>query len=148
MTGSRLLVMACSARKRAQAVCAVDLYDGSSYQVLKKRNVGFFKIPVLILSAKYGLIPATKQIVTYDLKMTPLRAAELSSVKRVTAAAALVRSTPGWPFAEIFCHGGVLYRSVLKSYVTAGVFGRARVHYSGGRIGEQLSQLVAFLESR
>jgi hypothetical protein len=140
--------MACSKRKRARPAPAADLYDGSAYRVLKKRNVGFWRVPVLILSAEHGLISSTRVIAPYDLKMDGDRAAELSENYVVEQARALVRGLPGWPFGMIFCHGGSLYRQVLRGYEEAGVFGKAAVSYSSGAIGEQLAQLVKFFENQ
>lgn len=141
----RLLVMACSKRKRARPAPAVDLYDGSAYRVLKKRNVGFARVPVLILSAEHGLVSSARVIAPYDLKMDADRAAELAEPSAVEQARALVAGLPGAPFARVFCHGGEHYRAVVKKYEAAGVFGGARVAYSRGGIGQQLAQLKMFL---
>lgn len=141
----RLLVVACSRRKRGRSLPAIDLYDGSAYRVLHKRNVGFYRIPVLILSAQHGLISADRVIAPYDLKMDERRSIELSEDYVVAAARALVRSLPGWPFSSVFCHGGSLYRRVFEHYAACGVFGSAEVQYTAGRIGEQLSQLARHL---
>lgn len=147
-SGRRLLVMACSKRKRSHPARAVELYDGSAYRVLRKRNVGFSRVPVLILSAQHGLIPATRVIAPYDLKMDADRALELSESYAIEQARELVRELPGAPFAKVFCHGGAHYRGVVQRYEAAGVFCDARVGYSGGGIGEQLAQLVKFLGGR
>jgi hypothetical protein len=138
--------MACSKRKRARPLPAEKLYDGSAYRVLRKRNVGFNRVPVLILSAQHGLIGSTRVIAPYDLKMNEDRAGELCGDSAVEQARALVAGYPGAPFSRIFCHGGTYYRAVLRLYMKRGVFGHAKIEYSRGKIGEQLSQLVHFLE--
>lgn len=143
---SRLLLMSCSARKRDKPAPAVQLYDGSAYRVLHKRNLD--RIPVLILSAKYGLLSPLEVIEPYDRKMDAARATELCEAKQLRRAASIVKAGDGWPYRHVFCYGGSLYRQVFEAYEKAGVFGKARVEYSEGRIGEQLSQLAGFLKGR
>lgn len=140
---SRLLVMSCSARKRAGSAPAIELYDGSAYRVLRKSAPA--DLPVLILSAEHGLIRARDRLEPYDRKMDEARAEEFQAEDRVERARRLIRKLDGYPFAEVFCHGGGLYRNVVRRYAHEGVFGDAKLRYSEGRIGEQLSQLKKFL---
>lgn len=148
MGGGRLLVMACSARKRDRPLPAINLYDGSAYRVLHKRNTGFARVPVVILSAEHGLILSTRVLSPYDRKMDPERAAQMMTRSARAAAMELIAKMSGAPFSEIFCHGGELYRQVIQYYAAGGVFGDAAVRYSHGAIGVQLSQLARFLSGR
>ena len=76
-----LLIISCSQRKvaTAEALPAIDRYDGPTYRTLRKfRSEQDKKFPnnlrILILSAKYGLIFPETEIHNYDLKMTAERA--------------------------------------------------------------------------
>ncbi len=81
----RLLIMACSQRKRSvpDLLPAIERYNGPQFQILRKylrehpEKIG--SLTVYILSAKFGLIPANRSIPYYDYKMTPERAHELHS---------------------------------------------------------------------
>ena len=70
----RLLVLACSKRKVAAAelLPALDCYDGPAFRVLRKylREHEREALSILVLSAKYGLIPADQPIVPYDCRLT------------------------------------------------------------------------------
>ncbi len=64
------LVIGCSAKKAPVASQAFDLYQGGLYQMLRSAlgdPTQYFNIA--ILSAQHGLIPASKVIEPYDLKM-------------------------------------------------------------------------------
>lgn len=79
----RLLVLACSQRKRAgvELLPAIERYDGPTFRVLRaflRDNPNPREHPnVFILSAAYGLIPAAQPISHYDQLMTAQRADEL-----------------------------------------------------------------------
>ncbi len=69
----RLLVLACSARKQKDAGLwpAIDRYDGPAFRVLRKALADTVDPPdVLILSARYGLIPCDREIPGYDRRLT------------------------------------------------------------------------------
>lgn len=140
---SRLLVMSCSARKRASPAPAIELYDGSAYRVLHKNKS--LSLAILILSAEHGLIRARDRLEPYDRKMDEARAQEFTTDERIERARRLIRKVDGHPFTDVFCHGGSYYRDVINIYANEGVFGSAKVQFSRGRIGEQLSQLKKFL---
>lgn len=84
MSDHRLLILACSQKKKAgsKLMPASERYDGPAFQVLRK----FFvkcpaeasKLDTRILSAKFGLIPATQPIPCYDQLMTLSRATVLN----------------------------------------------------------------------
>lgn len=75
----RLLVLACSQQKVdvLSRIPALRRHDGPAFRVLRKyllsRRDPYLK--VLILSAKYGLIPAEKCISNYDRRLDAKRAA-------------------------------------------------------------------------
>lgn len=78
-----LLVQSCSKSKieASDPVPAVDLYSGYFFKIIKKaRRDGAFDsdIDVCILSAKYGLIDADREIEPYDRRMNAERARELA----------------------------------------------------------------------
>jgi hypothetical protein len=74
----RLLILACSQRKRpdAELLPALERYDGPAFRVLRRflRSRAPDPPEVLILSAEHGLIPRDLPIAAYDRKMTPARA--------------------------------------------------------------------------
>jgi hypothetical protein len=74
----RLLILACSQRKRpdAELLPALERYDGPAFRVLRRflRSRAPDPPDVLILSAEHGLIPRDLPIAAYDRKMTPARA--------------------------------------------------------------------------
>src|SRR5690348_4465403 len=77
----RLLILSCSQRKRPdlELLPAMDRYDGPSFRVLRRflSQRPTERLTVYILSAEFGLIPATLPIPDYDRRMTPQRAREL-----------------------------------------------------------------------
>lgn len=140
---SRLLVISCSGRKHKKPAPAIELYDGPSYRILRSRAPR--SLAILILSAEHGLIPTNKPLEPYDRKMDEDRAEEFQTEKQIERARRLVRKVDGYPFTEVFCHGGGHYRDVVRRYAHEGVFGSAKLRYTSGRIGEQLAQLKKFL---
>jgi hypothetical protein len=78
---NRLLVMACSQRKNpAKGVLpAIERYDGPAFRVLRKylREEGGKALSILVLSAKYGLIPANRKIPDYDCRLSRASAEKL-----------------------------------------------------------------------
>src|SRR5204862_191152 len=113
---SRLLIIACSARKRAAAglLPAIERYDGPAFQVLRKyRREHPDGVPaVLILSARYGLIPAARKIPDYDLRLTAEAADQLRPAVLRRLGAAIKRNA----YLELcFCLGRQ-YRRALAGY--------------------------------
>jgi hypothetical protein len=139
----RLLVLACSARKRMEAglLPAVDRYDGPAFRVLRKALANTDDPPdVLILSARYGLIPADREIPDYDQKLSPDDAEALRpGILRV-----LGEVLAGRAYAEAaFCLGRDYRRAVAghEEVVPAGV---AVVRITGGQ-GTRLRNLRSWL---
>jgi hypothetical protein len=78
---SKLLLLGCSQRKKLDegSLPAIDRYDGPAYRVLRLyiKQVSKFPLDVRILSAKYGLIPASYYLPYYDCRMTKEQSAKL-----------------------------------------------------------------------
>jgi hypothetical protein len=70
----RLLIIACSERKNSAVglLPAIDRYDGPAFRVLRKylREHAERAPSILILSAKYGLIPAGQEIPMYERRLS------------------------------------------------------------------------------
>lgn len=79
----RLLVLTCSARKRlnTEGLAALERYDGPQWQLLRRiqrdQPLLVQDVDIYAISAKYGFIPATRQIPLYEQKMTLGRALEI-----------------------------------------------------------------------
>jgi len=142
-----LLLMACSQRKRGLQGRAIDLYQGVMYQTLRKHVKEDAAPRLMILSAEHGFIAPWDTIDTYDRKMDDLRADEM-----LADVETLVRKIL-WPdgIEAVQLCGGAAYRRVMVAAVD--VLKRrgnastcAGVSAFAGGIGEQRSQLGAFLE--
>jgi hypothetical protein len=142
----RLLILTCSARKRDDAgmLPAQERYDGPLWQVFRSvaREQPLFvgDVDVQVLSAAYGLIPATEEIPFYDQSMTEERAQELhdDTVQRFRE---LLESG----VYDRCCFGlSQLYLRALtgwESVTPAGV----DVTVADGPMGEKLSQVKGWL---
>jgi len=76
----RVLILACSARKRAaeSLMPAIERYDGPSFRVVRKfLRTSLEEVGIWILSAEFGLIPSSQSIPWYYRRMTTSRAREL-----------------------------------------------------------------------
>lgn len=80
----RLLLLACSRRKLpgAEPIPAIERYDGPAFRLVRRYLAAnkpnrYPQTDIRILSARFGLIPATQPIPEYDERMTARRAAEL-----------------------------------------------------------------------
>jgi hypothetical protein len=112
----RLLILACSQRKKPAKgfVPALDRYDGPAFLVLRKylRAETVSPPTVLILSAKYGLIPADQKIPDYDCLMSAARAKALQS--KVLEAARLYLAEKDWD--EVGICLGKHYRTAFDGF--------------------------------
>lgn len=145
--GRRLLVLACSATKRAATgpMQARNLYDGVAYRLIRKlQREGHFPgdVDIVILSAEHGIIEPAKRIRTYDRKMTKNRAEELSG----SCIDQLRRITSDTRYREVFVCMGSVYRSAIEPYAAWKPEGTT-CRVAKGRIGEQLSKLKKWLSS-
>ena len=144
----RLLILKCSARKRGDTmpIPAIDRYDGPLWQVLRSfvRAQPLFaaEIDVYVLSAAFGLIPATQAIPWYDQTMAPERADALRP--------AVLKQ-----FDELMsCEYHALCLGLSQRYLRA-MQGWAElvppsitVTQTDGPMGTKLGQLRAWLEDR
>ena len=138
----RLLLLGCSQRKRADSapLAALGRYDGPAYRVVR----GFLRQPdadapeIWVLSAAYGLLPATQLLPDYDQMMTPARAAELAAPTRARLRELHVANH----YDAVCVHAGRRYHAALAPL---DMFPGARLSVSSGRIGEQLAQLRDWL---
>jgi len=140
-----LLVLGCSQRKRPDAgrLPALERYDGVNYRVLRKleRERGLpGNLDIVILSAKYGLIAGSTGIEDYDLRLTPDRAAALSSI----VAQRLDEQVCSANYLQIFINLGKDYMPALAGCIS---LSRAELQliYARGGIGEKMAQMKEWL---
>ena len=126
----RLLILSCSQRKKLERAKAIDLYDGQAFRVVRKYLKTKDGVEIKILSAKYGLISQDEVIDTYNQKMTPECAAIYR--KRYQRESKILQNS----YKDVYFFGGKNYLLVMKN---------RNFKHSGGRIGEKLSQLKAWL---
>lgn len=113
-----LLILACSQRKRADQglLPAIARYNGPSFQVLRKflRSCpgSAHALDVYILSARFGLIPASQAIPNYDFRMTPQQASKLNS----QVLAKLKRVLRGRKYGRLLVSVGKDYLQALAGY--------------------------------
>ena len=139
----RLLVLACSARKRHDAgnLPAVDRYDGPAFRVLRKFLADAADPPdVLVLSAGYGLIPSAREVPDYDRRLTPGDADAL----RPGVLLALGEALAGMPCAEVALCLGRDYLRAVAGYADI-VPARTTVTLLTGTQGSRLRNLRAWL---
>lgn len=138
----RLLVLACSERKRAERrpIAAVERYDGPAFRVLRRycREANDRGLIVYILSAKYGLIASAKRILAYNQRMTRDRADTLRA--SVTASAQVV-ITRDRPVKVLVCAGKTYLRAIGRLH-------GANISFAAGGQGGKLASLKAWLSER
>ena len=133
-----LLILSCSKRKRDVATApAGELYNGPFYQILRRHRHP--NLDILILSARYGLIPASKRISTYDQEMTDRRAQELAK----SLPGQLNRAIAQCQYEQILVNlGGTYMQSFSACHDT---LDRCNTLYVTGPIGRRLHQLKDWL---
>jgi hypothetical protein len=143
----RLLIMACSQRKRQDAglLPAIERYDGPAFRVLRRylRTNPADAPDIWILSAKFGLIGAEELISDYDQRMMVQRARELAPDVRLW----LERMVRAVGYSELFLCLSQAYLAALTGSevcVAPGVV----VRRSSGGTGKRLSELFAWLHER
>jgi hypothetical protein len=145
---SSLLLVGCSRRKSAgmRRGRAWDLYDGPSFQVLKKAlnsRVGWeHELAVLIVSAKYGVVRADRVIASYDEQLTP--ATVLARGDRF--ARQLRAAIAGYRFQSIHVNLGRLYLAALPDLDA--LFAPAPVDRASGGIGVRNSRMRRWVLDR
>lgn len=144
---TRLLIVACSQAKRpdARSMEAIERYDGPTFRLLRKaRGLGLLAdTRIMILSAKYGLIPEYWMIDDYDQRMTPARAAELQP----SVALCLWGWFHNWSGCyDVFINVGRSYVPALAGLEEWCVRRGIVVTQATGGVGERLVQTKAWLE--
>lgn len=134
-----LLILPCSKqKKKLYGACALELYDGPSYRIVRKNQPK--NLDILILSAKYGLINSDNLISHYDQIMTPNRAGELAKEIMVK----LESTFKNEDYDEIFINLGKKYMLALNE--SKNILDEHNVNWANGQIGERLHQLKIWLQ--
>ena len=145
----RLLILSCSKKKRPakDLLPALERYDGPTYRVVNK----FMRthpseaqmLDVHILSAKFGLIPASESIPYYDCRMTQQRIKELQE----STLDILEQIAVSKRYDDVFINLGKDYLQVLNGYESI-IPDDLKVIVSTGTQGCKLSQLRNWLRER
>ena len=141
-----LLILSCSQRKRPTQglLPALERYDGPAYRVLNKflraHPSGAQSLDVYILSAEFGLIPASKLIPDYNRRMTSQRGKELQQ----PTLSELKQILNNKQYEELFVSLGKDYLRILKGYKSL-IPDNLNVIVSKGTIGYKLGELRNWL---
>lgn len=141
MKPPRLLILACSARKKAGPAPAVQLYDGHLYRVLRAALRAGAEVEVWILSAEHGLIPADRTLDVYDRRMTAGRARELAPQVRQV----LDDVARQGPYQECYVELGRDYLPALPAEEELRALLGCPVRYGQGAIGVRGQALKRWL---
>ena len=140
----RLLLLSCSRRKRRERglLPAINRYDGPAFRVLRRYldKQPIARPDVLILSAKWGLIPGDTLLPRYDQQMTERRAKEL----RPLIAKRLRKILEARPYEEIFIAMSKSYFQVLNDQELFKITGLT-IYIPLGRQGQKISALYDWL---
>lgn len=112
-----LLVLACSDKKNQSPRAALTKYAGRQFASTMNAYIdpaGMYAAghDVVILSAKFGIVPAYRTLPDYDTKMTPAIAADWLADD--DAFDAFAQAADGHD--EVAVYGGALYRSVVSEW--------------------------------
>lgn len=146
-SNDRLLLLACSARKRParSEVPALSLYDGPAYRSVRKliRSDSFPRdVTIRVVSAKHGLLGPDDAIATYDRRIDPARDAALIAATQRALAALGRRAGP----REVFCFLSRDYQACLPpAWRTAG--GSTRLTFASGPPGQRVRQMLDWLNN-
>ena len=168
---ARLLILACSATKRADIgrIPAIDRYDGPLWRTLRHGDPDGRKARVAVLSARHGFLEGRWPIENYDCRLTEQVAArmiaEVSSMRwpppRRQRGDLPEGEHPGMqiarmvrrgdrPIEDVALVGGWLYLRVMRALVagfqaSGNVAANARVVEINARIGIMRRELRAWL---
>ena len=135
------LLISCSQRKilTAGLMPAIERYDGPTYRCLRKYRETFGGLPdnlsILIISGRYGLIPANLKIDAYNQPMTPRRAAHI----RCSMMFELQKELES--IDEVFINIGRTYMLTLEGFHWGGI----RTLEATGGIGLKTQQMKTWL---
>lgn len=140
-----LLIIGCSGQKVVDAVPipAIRRYFGPMYKMLAKLlDTGSLpqgvELDIWILSAEYGLIPASQEIPNYDRRMTPERAIELRPQVNAKLQELLTQ-----PYQSIYIDLGKDYLPALGEEVPV----HASITWGAGAIGQRISKVKRWIET-
>jgi hypothetical protein len=126
---------------------ALERYDGPAFQVLRKFIVECpteaHKLDIYILSAKFGLIPADRQIPCYDRQMNAQRATELNPIVLAKVKKHLARRK----YRKLMINVGQTYLSVLAGYESL-LSDDLEVTHAAGSSGRRQSVLYDWLRGK
>jgi hypothetical protein len=140
----RLLILACSQRKvrTKDLLRALDRYDGPAFRVLRKhlRENANEPLTVFVLSAKFGLIEADREIPWYDCRLRQGSAERIQAQVREQAFG--IFAAHRWQ--SIGLCAGKDYRSLLEEALDSAAV-HVRADMLGGGLGRRLSALRDWL---
>ena len=146
-THPRLLLLACSKRKRpgATPIPAIERYDGPAFRLVRRYLAANSPHPhhqtdISILSARFGLIPATHPIPEYDERMTTQRATELKPL----IGAELSRTLGALHYSHILLCMGRAYLEAIDE-VSLNLANTVALTAATGSLGRQLVGLHGWL---
>jgi hypothetical protein len=139
------LILSCSQVKRdgKEAMPALERYDGPAFRVVRRflteTDPVLRDVDIYVLSAQYGLIPATEPITNYDRRMTSAWAVELCSAVVNKLRGILERG-----YTELFLSLGRTYLEAMDGFVAV-VPEATQVIVSQAAAGRRLTELKRWL---
>lgn len=138
----RLLILSCSQKKSRAGglIPALDRYDGTFFQVLKKalRDGHGEDLQVVILSGKFGLLGVNTAIPNYDQRITPDQCRKLRPIIQRPLKVWLADNP-----TEIFVNLGRDYLPLVE-----GLPELAHAIWAKGQIGERARALKEWLRQK
>ena len=143
----RLLVISCSKRKsRAGGLLpAIERYTGAWYGVinkLRREDELPQNLDIVIISARYGFLRASKLIEYYNLRMTEERAKELNP-QIINGFRSLLNDNH---YEAVFINLGKDYMPAIKGFDKI-LPPDTKVYHAKGRVGERKSQMKKWILS-
>ncbi|MFQ5910917.1 MAG: DUF6884 domain-containing protein [Thermoplasmata archaeon] len=133
-----LVITSCSKRKRRlEKARAIELYDGPSFRVLRRRLRG--NVDVLIVSAEYGLVSSNSVIEPYDKRMDSETARRLAPSVRDRLSSSLHSARYGGILVDLPNY----YREAFR--LSEPLLAPYPVSWVTGTIGKRLHDLKAWL---
>lgn len=140
---TRALILACSERKVADVrrLQAIERYDGPAFRVLRKylRESDDRSLDVMILSARYGLIPSDRRIPDYDVRLSAHDARQLQA--RVSLQ--IMAAAAGREWCSLGICVGKVYLALLEPFVEN--LNAPSIDVLKGGQGKRLSALKSWL---
>lgn len=143
MHPKKLLVVSCSERKKVELnrMPAIEMYDGPMFRMIRKHKPFFYNgIDLLIVSAKYGLMKPSLQILNYDKRLSKEQIPEL----RKQTLARLEKFTSNENYKEVRLSMGKDYLSLFDGINN--VFSpKCTIKITTGKIGQKLHKTKKWL---